>query len=366
MKSLFDAPSSRHPARRAATLGAAATLATSLAAMFAPVDDAAAHGAVGFPIARQYQCRLEGGYWDPADGSGIPNDDCRAAYRTGNNSAYPFTQWNEVSANPVGQGNDLAQLKAAVPDGLLCAGGDTSKAGLDKAPATVWRKTQLTPRSGHVELMWENTTSHNPARMRVFISKPSYDPARPLRWDDLQQIYDAPAPAPVPANGAGHLPGSIQSFYKLDVTLPAGRTGDAVLYSYWQRIDAGNEGFFNCSDVTIAANESASGFPWVATRAFIEPGVVPQAGQQVRFRVMGTDARGAEVVDVRQPITPYNIDRSVWAKQIADQVNGRYGNVARIGVLSGNTIYFDAANLRANKIWLQPNYSSALGVAGAK
>lgn len=138
------------------------------------------------------------------------------------------------------------------------------------------------------------------------------------------------------------------------------------LYSYWQRIDAGNEGFFNCSDVTIASDERASGFPWVATRAFVEPGIAPQAGQQVRFRVMGADARGAEIVDVRQPITPYNADRSVWAKQIADQVNGRYGSVAKIGVRSGNTIYFDTANLNANKVWLQPNYSSALGVVGAK
>ncbi|CAJ3072059.1 chitin binding domain-containing protein [Burkholderia pseudomallei] len=365
MKSLFDAPSSRPRARAALTLGAAATLTASFAALLAPMN-ADAHGAVGFPIARQYQCRLEGGYWDPPNGSAIPHDDCRAAYRAGNNSAYPFTQWNEVSANPVGQGNDLAQLKAAVPDGLLCAGGDTSKAGLDKAPASVWRKTQLTPNNGHIELQWENTTAHNPARMRVFISKPSYDPSRPLRWDDLQQIYDAPAPAPVPANGAGHLPGSIQSFYKLDVTLPAGRTGDAVLYSYWQRIDAGNEGFFNCSDVTIAADERASGFPWVAARAFVEPGIAPRAGQQVRFRVMINDARGAEVVDVRQPITPYNAERSVWAKQIADQVNGRYGNIAKIGVRSGNTIYFDATNLDANKVWLQPNYSSALSIVGAK
>ncbi|MET5021305.1 lytic polysaccharide monooxygenase, partial [Burkholderia pseudomallei] len=78
-----------------------------------------------------------------------------------------------------------------------------------------------TPNNGHIEIQWENTTSHNPASMLVFISKPSNDPSRPLRWDYLQQIYDAPAPAPVPANGAGHLHGSIQSLYKLDETLPA-------------------------------------------------------------------------------------------------------------------------------------------------
>lgn len=86
--------------------------------------------------------------------------------------------------------------------------------------------------------------------MRVFITKVTCDPAQPLRWSDLWQIYDAPAPDSIPANGEGHLPGTITSFYKLDVNIPAAITGNALLYSYWQREDAGNEAFFSCSDVT--------------------------------------------------------------------------------------------------------------------
>ncbi|MBI0247541.1 chitin-binding protein, partial [Yersinia pestis subsp. pestis] len=51
-------------------------LASQLLVML-PVDKAEAHGAVGFPIARQYQCQLEAGFWgDPAN---IPNSDCRQA-----------------------------------------------------------------------------------------------------------------------------------------------------------------------------------------------------------------------------------------------------------------------------------------------
>lgn len=221
--------------------------ATALAGF---AQGAAAHGAVGAPIARQYACRLEGGYWDPADGSGIPHTDCRAAYRNGGDSAYPFTQWNEFSANPAGQGDDLEKLQQAVPDGLLCAGGDRRKAGID-VPAAAWRKTPVTPVNGSIDVTWENTQSHTPSVMRIYLSKPSYDPQQPLRWADLDKIYDAPAPAPLPANGGGHLPGTVTSLYPLHVPLPAGRTGDAVLYSYWQRRDAGNEGFFNCSDITI-------------------------------------------------------------------------------------------------------------------
>lgn len=108
------------------------------------VQEVSAHGAVGFPIARQYQCHLDGGYWSSPDGSGIPHADCLAAYRAGDNSAYPFVQWNEVSANPRNPDN-FDEVKRAVPDGLLCAGGDPRKQGLDRAPTTLWRKTKITP-----------------------------------------------------------------------------------------------------------------------------------------------------------------------------------------------------------------------------
>ncbi len=39
------------------------------------------HGSPAIPISRQYQCYKEGGYYWPADGSGIPQSDCKAAYQ---------------------------------------------------------------------------------------------------------------------------------------------------------------------------------------------------------------------------------------------------------------------------------------------
>ncbi len=175
-----------------------ALLPICAAAFTAGMQEASAHGAIGTPIARQYQCRLEGGYWDPADGSGIAHTDCRAAYQNGGNSAYPFTQWNEFSANPISQGDDLEKLQQAVPDGLLCAGGDKKKSGID-VPAVAWRKTRVTPVGGKIDVTWENTQSHTPSVMRIYLSKPGYNPQQPLRWADLDKIYDAPAPAPQPA-----------------------------------------------------------------------------------------------------------------------------------------------------------------------
>ncbi|MGU7817086.1 lytic polysaccharide monooxygenase [Burkholderia sp. AW49-1] len=329
--------------------------------MFAGIQEAVAHGAVGVPIARQYQCRLERGYDYPADGSGIPHDDCRTAFQQGGNRVYPFQQWNEVAANPAGMGEKEEDVRRAVPDGLICAAGDPQKVGLDNAPATVWRKTRVVPKDGKIELRWDNTQAHVPAVMREYLSKPSYDPSRPLRWSDLDKLDEISAPYPEPANGGGRLP-DVTTFTRYNVPIPAGRTGDAVLVSYWQRRDAGNEGFFNCSDITIVGDTVEPGFPWIDSNPYLESGFAPNVGDAVRFRVMGGNARGTEVVDVRHPITDANVQPQIWARELADTLNRSHGNYVRIGVRAGNDIHYNATDLVANRIWLKQGYSSAMGI----
>lgn len=337
-------------------------IAMLASAIIAHAPQALAHGAVGVPISRQYQCRLEGNYW--GNPSQVPSADCRQAYIEGGASsggAWPFQQWNELSANPEGWGNDPEELEKAVPDGLLCAAGDPRKAGLDRAPANLWRKTRITPKDGKIDVVWENTQAHNPARMRIYISKSSYDASRPLRWSDLQKIYDEPAPAPIPSHGEGHLPGTT-TFYALRVPVPAGRTGDAVLYSYWQREDAGNEGFFNCSDITIMPDEVDPGFPWYQERPYLPHGFAPKARDQVRFRVMGGSPTGLEVVDIHHPITPQNVDPVIWTKELADKLNAGHQQYVQVGVRDGSTIRYDASHPQENWVWLKANYSSAMSI----
>ncbi|CNL53081.1 chitin binding domain-containing protein [Yersinia pseudotuberculosis] len=332
-------------------------LASQLLVML-PVDKAEAHGAVGFPIARQYQCQLEAGFWgDPAN---IPNSDCRQAIENPgdpSNPQLPFTQWNELSANPTNP-SIKATVELAVPNGLLCAGGDPRKAGLDNVPATKWRKTLITPdENGHMQLRWENTTAHNPAYMKVYITKPSYDSTKALRWEDLELLYADKAPTPTAGTG---LSPSTNSFYFLNVPLN-GHTGDAIIYSYWQREDAGNEGFFNCSDVNISEGSTPS-FPWVNNSQFIVQGFTPAINDQIRFRVMGGSAKGVEVVDVYLPITAQNQAQTVWSKQLADKLNNTYPQYVRIGVRSGNDIVYNTANIATNIVWLQTGFSSAMSL----
>lgn len=82
---------------------------------------ARAHGVVEFPIARQLKCFQDGGFWWPADGSGVPNAGCREAFRR--SGTYPFQQWNEVTGFPQDY-NSQASVEEAIKDGTLCSGGD--------------------------------------------------------------------------------------------------------------------------------------------------------------------------------------------------------------------------------------------------
>ncbi|MEC8225365.1 MAG: lytic polysaccharide monooxygenase, partial [Pseudomonadota bacterium] len=85
-----------------------------------------AHGFLESPKARQAICNADGGYWWPADGTGIPNLACRAAFVEAGH--VQFVQDIEFSANTIDYTN-LEAVKQSVPDGRLCAAGDPEKRG---------------------------------------------------------------------------------------------------------------------------------------------------------------------------------------------------------------------------------------------
>ena len=325
---------------------------------------AQAHGMVAKPIARQYQCYKDGGFWAAADGSRIPNPGCRAAYLAGAQSGgqtagvYPFQQHNEVAANPQNY-EDLAAVQRAVPNGLLCAGGDPRKRGLDVPQSRGWAKTVVTPVNGAIDLTWDATAPHNPSFVRVFVTKPGWSPDRELHWEDLDLLYQGEAPQPDRS--------VYPAVYRYRVPFPANRSGDAMIYSIWQRRDAGNEGFFNCSDITIQQHDAPPPpFPWVEEKPFIDQAVKPVPGEQVRFRVMGGGASGGEVVDVKLPITAQNRKVTQWAAQLGQQINRSYFGQVQVGERKGDAIQFNAAHIYANKVWLKNNgSSSALSVIPA-
>ncbi|KAF7724735.1 hypothetical protein EC973_000763 [Apophysomyces ossiformis] len=363
-------------------------LISTISFLLLPVQEVFAHGAFGFPLARQYGCRIDGGYYWPEDGSKMPNEGCRNAYLDAGKNYYPFNQWNEVSANPTNP-DKFDTVKKAVPDGLLCAGGDKKKSGLDTPQDQGWRKTVIEPKNGKFQLRWENTQSHNPSMMKIFITKPSYNPSKPLKWADLDKVYDETTPSPVSPNGKGLIP-EVTSFYYLDIPIPANRTGDAIIYGWWQRIDAGHEAFFNCADITIKqtggatepdkqhgkgkgkTNDKRHGKDdiegqnpsnrWIAEKPYLQHGITPKVGDKVRFSVTASKSSGRNVVDVTLDVTSKNVRGFRWSRELANTLNKKFNSLVNIGVQSGMSIKYRHRDTYENHVWLKSGYSSTMAL----
>ncbi len=283
----------------AIALAHTATAAT--AATPAPATSAAAgesrHGALEFPIARQYRCFKASDYYWPIDGSQITDPGCKAAYQaafqkdrpaapnqaqhdaaikaykekiaplaTGSNltddqankgahAVYPLEQWPEFSTN-VADYNNEASIKQAIPDGHLCSAGQqgqnwdarkglwNDKSGFD-IPAN-WTAQDITPDAdGKVHFKFHIMAVHNPSFWRIYVSKPGYDASqRALKWDDLELLES---------------PGNVEPvgrYYEMDVDFK-NHTGKRVVYIRWQRVDEAGEGFYGCSDVNIVAQKKS-------------------------------------------------------------------------------------------------------------
>lgn len=317
-----------------------------------------AHGWVEYPNARQNVCYEDGGFWT----NEIPNQACQAAYDL--SGAFPFVQRNEVAAN-VPNYRDIAHVQAIVPNGELCSAGDAAKAGLN-VPSPHWQRTNISlDTNNQLDLVFAGVVPHNPSYWEFYLTKPSYDPTLPLTWDDLELI-----------DSAGDVAIDEQKRYRIKVTFPADRTGDAILYTRWQRVDAGGEGFYNCSDITLT--NSGTTPPTDPTEPPTEPGnnltvlgyFVPQgfgpveSGDTVRFRTF--DATGKELVDISLAISANNT--ATWSAELAGQFNGQQNKDWYIGIWHQemNHYMFDSRNISANQVHApNANFSYALSLIKA-
>jgi predicted carbohydrate-binding protein with CBM5 and CBM33 domain len=292
------------------------------------------HGYVAYPKARQQICKDDGGYWWPADGSGIANLACRAAYQQ--SGGYALTQHHEYSSNVTDYFN-MTAVKAGVKDGLLCAGGDSRKAGMD-IPSPHWQSTiidlQTTPT---LKVRFRATTPHNPSFWQFYLSTSDYDPANAaLSWDKLTLIHQQ---NDVPAESG---------FYEIDVPLPKSRSGKAVLYTRWQRQDVVGEGFYNCSDLQLVNGDSEP-TQWYDKGAYVSSAQLGKVGEKALLRVF--DAQGQEQIQHSIDIDASNVGNQAWALELANQINTLHDLTIQIGVLQNGKIQLQNT-VAANRIYL--------------
>ncbi|MGV9707784.1 lytic polysaccharide monooxygenase [Streptomyces sp. NPDC003483] len=216
-------------AHRTATAAAVAAAAPLLLLTWA-AGPAQAHGAPTNPVSRVVACSPEGG----ADNRTVA---CRAAIAA---NGAPFTAWDNLRVAGVG-GRD----RQVIPDGKLCSGNLPAYKGLDLARAD-WPSTRLTPGASFT-LSYSSTIPHT-GTFKLYLSKPGYDPSKPLTWSDLPTKPFATATDPALVNGA----------YRIRATLPSDRTGRQMLYTIWQNTST-TDTYYSCSDVVFPAAARGAG-----------------------------------------------------------------------------------------------------------
>ncbi|MEU0740570.1 lytic polysaccharide monooxygenase [Streptomyces sp. NPDC006134] len=218
------------PARRRATAVAAAAGIAPLALTALAAAPASAHGTMGDPVSRVAQCYAEGAE-NPTSAA------CKAAVAAGGTQA--LYDWNGIRVGDAG-----GRHREVIPDGKLCSANSEEFKGLDLARAD-WPATSVS--SGSYTFKYRVTAQHK-GTFTVYITKPGYDPARPLAWSDLDLAHPvATATDPVAADG----------FYTFSGSLPE-RSGKHLLYAVWQRSDS-PEAFYSCSDIAFGGNGNSSG-----------------------------------------------------------------------------------------------------------
>ncbi|MDN0197300.1 lytic polysaccharide monooxygenase [Streptomyces sp. S.PNR 29] len=224
----------RMTAHRRAAL--AATALSPLLPILWAAAPAQAHGAPTDPVSRVYGCSPDGG-------AAARSAACRAAVAA---NGAPFTAWDNLRVANV-NGRD----RQTIPDGKLCSGGLPAYKGLDVARSD-WPSTRLAPGAA-LTMRYVSTIPHT-GTFRMYLTKPGYDPAKPLTWSDLPEQPFAEVKDPALTDGA----------YRVRATLPSDRTGRHVLFTVWQNSSTPDT-YYSCSDVVFP--EAKASAPPPATKS---------------------------------------------------------------------------------------------------
>lgn len=290
-----------------------------------------AHGSLEMPISRVYSCYKEGP-------ESPKSEACKAARTVAGPQA--FYDWNGVR-----QGDAGGNHQQVVPDGQLCSGGGAEFRGLDLARPD-WTKTSIVPTaSGDYTFTWKWTAAHATSYFKYYVTRNGWNPNQPLKWSDIEEFATVP----------GSAVQKVGDQYRMTVKLPAGRQGDHVIFSVWQRADS-REAFYACSDVKFPG----TGTPvpttgWEDQGPLIANGNLA-AGTTVTLRVFDPAGRDAGRHSVT--LTATTGQAAAWPYTLAQKVNAE-SQIFKIGVLQAgsNGSVVPAQSATTNRVYLSKGYA---------
>lgn len=206
---------------------------------------AVAHGSMTDPVSRVAACYAEG----PESPESAA---CKAAVAAGGTQA--LYDWNGVNIGDAG-----GRSREIIPDGRLCSAGNDKYRGLDLARAD-WPASRMT--AGEHTFRYKGTAPHK-GTFALYVTKDGYDPGKPLRWSDLEEMPFATVTDPGMTGGD----------YVFTGTVPK-KSGRHLIYSIWQRSDS-PEAFYTCSDVVFG--EGAETTPTTAPSTTAASTVAPSS-----------------------------------------------------------------------------------------
>nr|WP_307834051.1 lytic polysaccharide monooxygenase [Actinoplanes siamensis] len=213
-----------------------AALAAALAVLVAPGSPASAHGNVLNPASRNYGCFERWGDKFQAPEMATQDPMCYQAWQ-----ADPQAMWNW---NGLFREGVAGNHQAAIPDGQLCSAGKTQNGRYAAMDAIGdWKATNL---ANSFTLGLFDGARHGADYIRVYVSKPSYNPVtQALKWSDLDLVKEVPnTPA---AQWTRQLSNGVQMDIPVSVS---GRSGRAVVYTIWQASHL-DQSYYFCSDVNF-------------------------------------------------------------------------------------------------------------------
>ncbi|MFI8355077.1 lytic polysaccharide monooxygenase auxiliary activity family 9 protein [Streptomyces cyaneofuscatus] len=190
---------------------------------------ALAHGSLTDPVSRVSACFAEGPE-SPVSAA------CKAAVAAGGTQA--LYDWNGVNI-----ANAAGKHRVLIPDGKLCSAANDKFKGLD-LPRADWPASPV--KAGKHTFKFRATAPHK-GSFELYLTKPGYDPTKPLAWSDLEAKPFAEATDPALVDGS----------YVFDGTIPEA-AGRQLIYTVWQRSDS-PEAFYACSDVDFGGGSAGTG-----------------------------------------------------------------------------------------------------------
>ena len=122
---------------------------------------------------------------------------------------------------------------------------------LDIQTADRWKKTNIT--AGVNTFIWKYLAYHATAKWHYYMTKPGWNPNKPLTRQDLELIGEIAHNGTPPQDNIPH-----------HITVPTNRTGYHVILAVWDVADTGNA-FYNVIDVNVTSGTGISTPPAVPT-----------------------------------------------------------------------------------------------------